>query len=249
MTCVSCRYEFCWECLSSWRGACTATKPYHTAFKLLNDDIWGQSLSTRIATKSIALPIMCIVGCGVGGLALGAASVAATCVVASTPIAAGVYLYNHPPRRIRQFYYRITHHQPNISNQDVRSILQSGVIISLPWRYDDPNYLNALQGMRSDSIGEIPNDPPNPTFMGIHGRVSGSIFVGYINHPTLSSFVAYFVPAACPEEHLRELSIQRQDILRVAYPSNTIPYSNNREEDSGIINQIYDRIRLGAAIG
>jgi hypothetical protein len=249
MTCVSCRHEFCWQCLSSWRGACSAPKPYHNTMKLLNDDIWGQSLSTRMATKSIGLPILCVVGCGVGGLALGAASVAATCFLLSTPIAAGVYVYNNPPRAVRQFYYRMTSRPPDISNDVVRSIVQSGVIISLPWQYDDQSYLNVLQGMRSDTLEMVPDRSSNPTFMGIPGRVSDSIFVGYINHPTLSSFVAYFVPNNCPLEHLNELSLQRQDFLRIAYPSNTIPYSDRREEDTIVLDQIYQRIRLTAAIG
>lgn len=250
MTCVSCRHEFCWECMSSWSGGCSAPKPYHNALKLLNDDIWGQSMSTRMATKAIGLPILCAVGCGVGGIALGAASVAATCFVLSTPIAAGVYLYNNPPRRVRQFYYRITNRPPEISNLDANLILQNGVIISLPWRYDDPNYLDVLQGMRSP-CAETPHMYATrtslPTFMGIPGRVSGSIFIGYINYPSLS-FVAYFIPVACPEEHLHESSIQEQGILRISYPSNTIPYSNRREEDSIIFDQILERIQIATAL-
>lgn len=255
MTCCKCRHEFCWECMSTWRGSCSAPKVYHNAAKLLNDDIWGQSLSARVATKSIGIPILCAVGCGVGGLALGAASIAGACLVVSSPIAAGVYLYNNPPRALRQFYHRMTGSEPNASILDLRSILQYGVIISLPWRYDDPNYLMTLQGLRSDDAIHPPNSglitnggTTVPSFMGIRGRLCQSIFVGYVNHPTLSSFVAYFVPSDCPPEHIDELQLRTNDILRVPYPSSRVPYSNYREEDGEILQQLYHRVRVAAAL-
>lgn len=255
MTCCKCRHEFCWECMSSWKGSCSAPSFYHNSARILNNDIWGQSLSTRVVSKSIGIPIICAVGCGLGGLAFGAASVAAACVIASTPIAAGVYLYNNPPRPLRKLYYRMTG-EAKTSISEIRSIVQYGIIISLPWRYDDPNYIMTLRGMRSDEPAILPNSGfitngvhnTNPTFMGIPGRICHSIFVGYMTHSSISSFVAYFIPSECPLEQIDELQLRTDDIVRIPYPSSHVPYSNYREEDGVVLQQLFHHIQIAAAL-
>jgi hypothetical protein len=244
MTCAQCRNEFCWECLSSWRGSCSAPKVYHETMCLLNDDLWGQSLSTRMARKSVGLPLLCLAGCTVGSAALGAASLVAACCIASTPILAGVYLYKHPPATLRRLYYRWRSEVPAIAHLTLQDRLTHGVVISLPWRYDDPNYQSALTGMTSTG-----HPDGRPGLMGLQGRVSDSIFVAYLNHNSLPSFVAYFVPAACPEDHLGQLGIRPQEHLTTAYPSSSIPYSDYREEeDRVVLERMYANIRIAAAL-
>jgi hypothetical protein len=210
---------------------------------LLNDDIWGQSPSTRIVRKSIGLPLLFVAGCGMGGAALGAASIAASCFIASTPILAGVYVYKNPPPALRRLYYRWKGEVPSISAGSLEARLMRGVIISLPWRAEDINYQSTLRGLTSTG-----NPNGSPGFMGLQGRVSNSIFVAYLNH-SVYHLVAYFVPDAYPLAELSELISDPEELLHIAYPSSTVPYSDYREDqDAVVLHRLYENIRIAAAL-
>lgn len=256
MTCYKCRHEFCWECLCTWKGSCSAPKFIHESIRLLNNDIWGNSVPTRVVSKSVGIPLLCVLGCGVGGVAIGvgvgAVSIAASGLIAVSPVAAGIYLYHNPPRVVRNLYSRFSKKLPTVLSEEYFRV-QHGVKILLPWVFDNPQYIKTLGGEvseqnRNRNNNSNNNNNQNQSFMGINGRRSGSIFIGYINPPATSGippFIGYFIPSSCPADEINELHIPYiNEMITVEFPSEHVPYSDLREEDEGILPEIFNRIQL-----
>jgi hypothetical protein len=249
MTCTRCSHQFCWDCLSRWSSGCSSPRPIHSLNKLLNEDIWGDSVSTRCLTKSVGVPIICSLGGAAVGVAVGVGSVVVAGAILISPIAGAVYVYHHPPRIMRKYYPAIP-----IPETDQGRILQQGVIITLPWTETDPVYLSAFQGGQiadhdhsHQSMSPTPTSPP--TFFGINGRMtSGGIFIGYLSRSTFpasptSSCVIYCIPRECPASDVLDIGIDpvRYDaMLQVMFPSfgEGAAEETNRERDDRVRGEL-----------
>jgi hypothetical protein len=233
MTCYSCRHEFCWTCLAPWRGGCSAPRPYHAGKEILDSKVWGEWMTTRIATQTVGVPVCLAVASGVGGAALGCAAagaaIASGVLVATSPVIGAVYLYHNPPRFMR----KITRSNSSFSPaESYNGVLR--VIVHCHWQADDPNYLSALE------------EGSNVQFMGLRGRREGSIFVGYMSQSGMSPSILYLVPRNTPaQDVINTIGILQEDTddIRVAFPGISVPYAPPSSDNDVLIGQLVGRIQ------
>lgn len=92
MTCRSCGTHFCWHCLRPTHG----DSIYCQALSVHHWEGWGQNRSTRIVTKTAAVPATVVAGgfiIGAAGVAAGIAVAAAGLFICASPVIGGVRYY------------------------------------------------------------------------------------------------------------------------------------------------------------
>lgn len=191
MTCVKCRHQFCWHCLSSWRGGCTSPGPYCAAQKVLNHDVWGDDLYTRTVTKTVAMPILLGVGAvGVGGAAVVGAGAVVCGVAAGTGMLIAVPLklaYDAIP-----FPWKPP--PPTPVNYTHAEMLQRGFRAELP------------REVFTEKVEALNLEGGSGRFMGFEGRLGAddAVFVAYHTFNNCSAII-YFTPEAGDDERVDEI--------------------------------------------
>jgi hypothetical protein len=86
MTCSQCAHEFCWKCKSDCYAGCSAGKMCVFRSAIMHP-VWGSNATTRLATKSIGIPLAVGVAGAAAGVAIGVGVTGAAIAAVAIPVA------------------------------------------------------------------------------------------------------------------------------------------------------------------